>query len=54
MKNMGGTIKFLYITMFKIGKSRKKLIFGPVKHEKFSRCLHSGYHVGYSDGQGFV
>ena len=35
VKNMGGPIKLLYITMFKIGKSCKKLIFGPVKHEKF-------------------
>ena len=25
--------------MFKIRKSCKKIIFGPVKHEKFSRCL---------------
>ena len=39
VKNMGGPIKLLYITMFKIGKSCKKLIFGPVKHEKFSQCL---------------
>ena len=39
VKNMGGPIKLLYITMFKMGKSCKKLIFGPVKHEKFSRCL---------------
>ena len=27
--------------MFKIGKSCKRLIFGPVKHEKFSRCLQA-------------
>ena len=33
---------FIIITMFKIGKSCKKLIFGPVKHEKFSRCLLIG------------
>ena len=39
VKNMGGPIKLLYITMFKIGKSCNKLIFGPVKQEKFSRCL---------------
>ena len=39
VKNMGGPIKLLNITMFKIGKSCKKLIFGPVKHEKFSVCL---------------
>ena len=39
VKNMGGPIKLLYITMFKIGISCKKLIFGPEKHEKFSRCL---------------
>ena len=39
VKNMGGPIKLLYIIMFKIGKSGKKIIFGPVKHEKFSRCL---------------
>ena len=39
VKNMGGPIKLFCITMFKIGKSCKKLIFGPVKHEKFSRCL---------------
>ena len=39
VKNMGGPIKLLYITMFKIGKSCKKLIDGLVKHEKFSQCL---------------
>ena len=39
VKNMGGPIKVPYITMFKIGKRCKKLIFGPVKLEKFSRCL---------------
>ena len=39
VKNMGVPIKLLYISMFKIRKSCKKLIFGPVKHEKFSRCL---------------
>ena len=39
VKNMGGPIKLLYITMFKIGKSCKKMNFGLVKHEKFSRCL---------------
>ena len=39
VKNMGGPIKLLCITMFKIGKSCRKLIFGPVKHAKFSRCL---------------
>ena len=32
-------MKLLYMTMFKIGKSCRKLIFGPVKHVKFSRCL---------------
>ena len=39
VKNMGGPIKLLYITTFKIGKSCEKLIFGLVKHEKFSQCL---------------
>ena len=39
VKSMGRPIKLLYITAFKIGKSCKKSIFGPVKHEKLSRCL---------------
>ena len=39
MKNMGGPIKLLYIIMFNILKSCQKWIFGPVKDEKFSRCL---------------
>ena len=39
VKNMGGPITLLYMTMFKIGKSCKKLIFDLVKHEKFSQCL---------------
>ena len=38
VKNMGGQMKLLY-AMFKIGKSCKRLIFGPVKPEKFSWCL---------------
>ena len=40
VKNMGGPIKLPYITMFKTVKNCKKLIFGPVKHEKFSLCLY--------------
>ena len=40
VKNMGGPIKLLYITMFKIGKSCRKLIFGSVKHAKFFWCLN--------------
>ena len=39
VKNMGGPIKLLYVIMFNILKSCQKWIFGPVKHEKFSRCL---------------
>ena len=45
---MVGPIKLLYITMFIIGKSCKKLIFGPVKHEKFSWCLYDGPKVQQS------
>ena len=39
MKNMRGPIKLLYKSMFKIGKSCQKLIFGLAKHKKFSQCL---------------
>ena len=39
VKNMGGPIKLLYIIMFNILKSCQKWIFGPIKDEKFSRCL---------------
>ena len=39
VKNMGGPIKLLYVIMFNILKSCQKWIFGPVKLEKFSRCL---------------
>ena len=43
VENMGGPIKLLYVIMFNILKSCQKWIFGPVKHEKFSRCLsHPG------------
>ena len=45
VKNMGGSIKLLYITMFKIGKSCRKLIFGSVKHEKFSRCMDKTINI---------
>ena len=34
--------------MFKISKSCKKWIFGPVKHEKFSRCLMTTLTFQYS------
>ena len=39
VKNMRGPIKLLYVIMFNILKSCQKWIFGPVKHEKFLRCL---------------
>ena len=45
VKNMGGPIKLLCITMFKIGKSCRKLIFGPVKHAKFRDVCHAGIKV---------
>ena len=41
VKNMGGPMKLLYITMFKIGKSWKNL-----KDEKFSRCLLAAVRCG--------
>ena len=34
--------------MFKIGKSFKKLIFGPVKHEKFSRGLTNDFQWSHA------
>ena len=40
VKNMRGPIKLLYVIMFNILKSCKKWTFGPVKHDKFSQCLH--------------
>ena len=40
-KRWAGPVKFLCIIMFNINKIRPKSLFGPVKAQKFSRCLHS-------------
>ena len=48
-KRWVGPVKLLCIIMFNISKIRPKSVFGPVKAQKFSRCL---YFTLKSQGQG--
>ena len=47
-KRWVGPVKLLCIIMFNISKNRRKSLLGPVKAQKFSRCLHTRHHTFHS------
>ena len=48
-KRWVGPVKLLCITMFDISKIRPKSVLGPVKAQKFSRCLMSDILTYFAD-----